>query len=346
MSHDLELDLDSPWKEILEQCFTEFMAFFFPDIHAVIDWAAGYEFLDKELQQIAREGDTGRRIVDKLVKVRLKTHEDMRLYIHVEVQGQYEAHFAERMFVYYYRLYDRHPRRVISLAVLSDARTKWRPKSYRHRQLKCGVDFFFPTVKLLDYRKRWAELEQDRNPFAIVVRAHLKAIETRRKPLDRLHWKIELVKALYDAGYDRQYVLNLLRFIDWVMVLPKELEIRFDEEIKFYEEDKKMPYIMSFERRAIEKGIEKGREEGMEKGREEGMEKGVELGALQTAREGILDILQLRFNKVSKALADRINAIGDLQILRQLHKHSVTVASLAEFRRLMDAVRPAKASAN
>jgi hypothetical protein len=44
-------DFDSPWKEALEHYFPQFMAFFFPHAHGDIDWARGYEFLDKELQQ-------------------------------------------------------------------------------------------------------------------------------------------------------------------------------------------------------------------------------------------------------------------------------------------------------
>ena len=62
-------DYDSPWKEALESYFPQFMAFFFPDIDAQIDWQRGWEFLDKELQQIVRDAEVGRRFVDKLVKV-------------------------------------------------------------------------------------------------------------------------------------------------------------------------------------------------------------------------------------------------------------------------------------
>ena len=46
-------DYDSPWKNILDLLFEEFMAFFFPAAHAQIDWLAGYEFLDKELQKLS-----------------------------------------------------------------------------------------------------------------------------------------------------------------------------------------------------------------------------------------------------------------------------------------------------
>lgn len=62
-------DFDSPWKEALEQYFQEFTAFFFPQAFADIDWDKGYEFLDKELQQIARDAAVGQRHVDKLVKL-------------------------------------------------------------------------------------------------------------------------------------------------------------------------------------------------------------------------------------------------------------------------------------
>ena len=96
-------DYDSPWKEALERYFQEFMAFFFPQAHADIDWSLGYEFLDKELQQVVREAETGRQLVDKLVKVwhtegTEKT--ETWLLIHIEVQGQRDANFAKRMYVY------------------------------------------------------------------------------------------------------------------------------------------------------------------------------------------------------------------------------------------------------
>lgn len=65
-THD---EFDSPWKEILEAYFEEFMLFFFPTAHADIDWSRGVEFLDKELQQVVRDAELGRRYADKLAKV-------------------------------------------------------------------------------------------------------------------------------------------------------------------------------------------------------------------------------------------------------------------------------------
>ena len=52
---------DSPWKEVLDRYFDSFVAFFFPHIHQAIDWSRGHETLDKELQQVMPDAETGRR---------------------------------------------------------------------------------------------------------------------------------------------------------------------------------------------------------------------------------------------------------------------------------------------
>ena len=62
-------DHDSPWKEILSISFHEFMDFFFPAVSQEIAWNRGYELLDKELCQITREAEGGKRIADQLIKV-------------------------------------------------------------------------------------------------------------------------------------------------------------------------------------------------------------------------------------------------------------------------------------
>ena len=59
---------DSTWKDILEAYLPQFMEFFFPDAHAVIDWNLGFEFLDTELRQVVKDAELGKRFVDKLVR--------------------------------------------------------------------------------------------------------------------------------------------------------------------------------------------------------------------------------------------------------------------------------------
>jgi predicted transposase YdaD len=54
----------------------------------------------------------------------------------------------------------------------------------------------------------------------------------------------------------------LFRFIDWVMVLPEEMEQKLRVELYRYEEEKRMPYISSWERFAMEEGRQQGLEQG------------------------------------------------------------------------------------
>lgn len=116
-------DYDSAWKEALERFFEQFVAFFFPQAHAGIDWSKGYEFLDKELRQVVRDRDAelGRRLADKLVKVWSKDGEEAWVLVHIEVQEAAERAFAKRMYIYNYRIFDRYDRKVASLAVLADS---------------------------------------------------------------------------------------------------------------------------------------------------------------------------------------------------------------------------------
>ena len=133
-------DYDSPWKDVLERYFPSFLSFFFPDIHADVDWERGYEFLDKELQQIARDAELGRRYADKLIKVWRRQGDEIWVLIHVEVQGCYEADFSARMFIYYTRLRDRYQRPVVSLAILTDQRQQWRPAVHQEALWGCALD--------------------------------------------------------------------------------------------------------------------------------------------------------------------------------------------------------------
>ncbi len=173
-------DYDSPWKEALEQYFESFCEFYFPVVHAGIAWERGYEFLDKELPQVVRDAELGRRHADKLIKVSRRDGAETWVLVHVEVQGRYEVRFAERMFQYYSRLYDRYQRPVVSLVVLTDRRRCRRPTRYRQALWECEVRLRDPVAKLLDYLGREAELESHRNPFAVVTLAHVKAQETAK----------------------------------------------------------------------------------------------------------------------------------------------------------------------
>src|SRR5262245_49334088 len=144
-------DFDSPWKEALDLFFELFLAFFFPDIHAEVDWSRDHESLDTELRQLVPKSETGARRADRLVKV-FPRPEGEEAYLHVEVQAWKENDFERRVYVYNYRTGDHHNQGVVSLVILGDEDPDWRPKTFVFRRWGCKVEFEFRPVKLLDYQ--------------------------------------------------------------------------------------------------------------------------------------------------------------------------------------------------
>ena len=311
-------DYDSPWKEALDVYFEPFMAFFFPHAYHEIDWARGYEALDKELRQVVREAEVGSRVVDKLVKVWRTNGEEEWVLIHVEVQSQEEADFGRRMYVYNYRLFDRYNRSVASLAVLGDDRPGWRPEGFGYTLWGCSVGFRFPVVKLLDYAGRVAALEADANPFAAVVLAHLKTQETRQDPEARRFWKVRLVKGLYERGLDSGDIRQLFRFIDWMMNLPEPMEQQFQQELFRFEEEKRMAYVTSIERM----GQEKGRQEGLQEGRRQGLLTGIQVS------------LEQKFGPEGLQLLPEIRGLKDMELFQAVHRAIWTATTVDEVRRV------------
>jgi transcription termination factor NusB len=245
---------DSPWKDILQTNFKEFMQFFFPTAHDEIDWTKKIEFLDKELQEVVSDAEIGRRFADKLVKLYLNNGEEQWILVHVEVQSQEESDFAARMYTYNYRIYDRYKKSVASLAILGDDNSNWKPSQFGYSLFGCTLNFKFPIVKLVDYQQRLSEIENDGNPFATVVMAHLAAMNTRSDRNERKVQKLALVQRLYQQGLEEQDIVNLLAFVDWMLTLPSDLEAEFKREVQQLEAGRRMKYVTSFERSGIEIG--------------------------------------------------------------------------------------------
>ena len=254
-------DYDSPWKEAVERYFPEFMEFYFPNAYAQIDWSTEPVFLDQELRAVVQDAELGKRFVDKLVSVMLLNGDDKWIYIHVEVQGSRQVEFAKRMFVYYYRIFDRYDRPIASMAVLADEHANWKPTCYESETLDCELTLKFPVAKLTDYHDQLGQLQASENSFAIVTAAHIQTQRTRKNDIERYEAKWFLVRSLYDRNWDKQRIIDLFRVIDWMMKLPEELGQQLWHEIEIIEESKKMQYVTSVERFETKKIFQKGEAE-------------------------------------------------------------------------------------
>ena len=289
-------EMDSAWKEILDAYFQEFMTFFYPALADAIDWSTPYDVMDKELQAITKDAMVGKQFVDKLIKVKSKQGHEHFVLVHLEVQGKPQTAFALRLYQYNYRVFDRYHLPVITLAVLVDRQKNWRPTHYSGSiwgQEIIRLNFF--TAKLLDYAGNRAMLEQTDNPFGVITLAQLVALETRKNAEARYNLKFALTRRLYDKGLSRDAILNLYRFMDWVLSLPEDLEIRYNQDIKKLEEKRTVKYITSAERIGMKMGYEQGMLQG----------------ALQGEHKFLIRLLKRKFPTISESYLKQVEQEQD-----------------------------------
>lgn len=117
----------------------------------------------------------------------------------------------------------------------------------------------------------------------------------------------------FERGYTRQDIINLYRFIDWIMQLPKDLNREYKQEVLLYEQAKRMHYITSIEQLALEEGYDKGVEEG-----------------LQVAQRQLVKLLRHRFGEVEAPLVESLQRFSLAQ-LDSLTDVALTITSLEAF---------------
>jgi hypothetical protein len=143
---------DAGWKHALRAFLPECLELLFPDLHAQIDWARGYQFLNTELMRPVPFLGRARHFVDVLVRVYFRDGKERIVLLHIEIQAQRTRDFPLQMFVYYYRVFDSYEfPELVSLAILADNDPNWRPDTFERTLGGCELRFRFPIVKLLDF---------------------------------------------------------------------------------------------------------------------------------------------------------------------------------------------------
>ncbi len=260
-------EYDSAWKEVIEEHFESFLEFFFPEIHKDIEFSKGFEFLSKELRNISPDGNVGKRFADELIKVHLKNGgvKYICIFIHIEVQGTRVVNFVQRVYIYNYRIFNQHLDKgveVVSLVILTDEDKNYRPDQYHVGRWGFDLRMRFPLVKLIDYRDNEElakKLEESTSPMAMVVKAQLNSYDAKKHDNNKKYdVKRDLIRQCYRRGYEKEQIQTLLKFMNWIIRLPKEFEMRLSDEIARIEEVEKMPYVTTWERIAKEEGQEIG----------------------------------------------------------------------------------------
>ena len=266
---------DTLWKGILENIFDDFLRFFFKDAERLFDISKGFQFLDKELEELFHGEDIQfPKFVDKLVKVYTKEGKDEWILVHIEVQGYKDEDFALRMFTYFYRILEKYKKPITAIAIFTDTNKNFHPAVYENICLGTSITFRFNTYKIIEQDEN--DLEKNENPFAIVVLTVLLAIKRKQMSDEYLFGlKLAILRNLQKhriSEKKRRSLMNFLKF--YVSFANPEFHSKFEKAILTITKNKKTMgieemLIERFKKQGEERGIKKGIEKGIEKGREE-----------------------------------------------------------------------------
>ena len=275
---------DILWKGIIEDFFEEFLCFFYPEAPDIFDFSKDFEFLDKELEQMMFPSSSKRRIADKLVKVYTKEGEEKWVLVHLEVQGYEDKEFAERMFTYYYRIWDKYRQKIAALTIFTDDVENYRPNKFEMSFLDTSLNFSYKTIKLSDYQPE--DFQKSDNTFAIVMETAWYGLAKNKLSDENLFsLKLDLARRLSKKGFPKETFGKICSFIKMYVSFEKpELISKLDNEIDSINKNVRTMGILE----AIQEEIKKQAiEEGLEQGIEQGIEQGVEIGAKKNLKENI-----------------------------------------------------------
>jgi hypothetical protein len=250
------IDHDRLFKELLTNFFLDFLKLFVPYAADLLD-GNSFEFIDKELFTDVTSGE--RWEVDIVAKGMLRG-ESACFLIHVENQASRKGNFAERMFLYGARLYEKHRLPVFPVALLSyDAPRNPEPNVFEFRFGNFApLRYEFQAIQL--NRLNWRDFINTPNPVASALMAKMAIA-----PEDRVAVKFECLRLLATLKLDPARMRLISGFIDTYLPLVGADLDHFNEKVATLEPEPKeavMQIMTSWKEEGRQEGILLGRSEG------------------------------------------------------------------------------------
>ncbi len=205
---------------LLEAFEIEIVELLFPEIFDNIAWELGTESLDQELQEIQKD-IFDKDSAEKIIKVRLRDKGSKILFIHVEVQrySSDEAVFGERMFRYFYRIWDKFRYKykdkseIVAAAIYTYKGERGKDKKYVYKLPELEKEILTYNFKTIDVEKLSLENISEDNPLKLVFKMAKRLLETKQKDEDIYKAKINLAEELinYDKVKNNEQVKALSR---------------------------------------------------------------------------------------------------------------------------------------
>lgn len=256
-------------KSAFEEAFPDLLRFYFADADKIFDMKKEPVFLDKELSELFPELEKqgGNRFVDMLAKVFLEDGKEEWVLVHIEIQGSNDKSFAERMFQYWYRIYDRYRTEITALAVFTGEKNQSRPDRFEKSFLGTEIIYRYNVYHIFEDSEDGL-LAMD-NPFALIVIAAQKAMLAGRITETELNQqRLMVAKALIKSEkYNHERISRFLYFLkQFVHIDDPKINRSFDKQIDILTgKQNTMGIIETIKKIQLEEAFEKGIEKGIEK---------------------------------------------------------------------------------
>ncbi len=219
----LRIDYDSNWKIITTNLIEDFIEFFLPNLYQDVDFSVAPEFLEQELFEMV-EDEQVKNIMDKLVKLRLKSGEEKWIFVHIEFQN--DGNIVERMFLYFRRILDKYGKEITAIVIYTGKSVPRQHNKYEYESYGTKVTYQFNSYHVV--KQDEATLLSNQNPFALVVLANWYVLKT----VNNLEKRLSFKESLYQIAQSRQYPIEktteLFIFVKELMLLNPELEMEYN----------------------------------------------------------------------------------------------------------------------
>ena len=226
-----EVSYDIYWKDLISLMIEDFIAFFMPDLHPQIDYSVPPVFLEQELDKLLSDlKKKGIRFCDKLVKLRLKNGKDRWIFIHIEIQKKVDSNFPVRMFIYFYRIYDKYGidgSDIESIAVFLHKIGKNKYNRFTYQSGKTKLVFDYRTHSIFQDTEK--SLYENKNPFSLVILASRQAVKKDTEAEQTLSFKQEFTEMAFERGIPKYKIAAILQFIYYAIQLPEDLENDYEQ---------------------------------------------------------------------------------------------------------------------
>ena len=306
-NQDEKINHDQIFKTLIKEFFEDFMMLFLSDVGSEIDFKQ-VEFLDQEFFTDINHGR--KKLLDLVAKVKLLNGNEEYILIHTEFESRKpdSKEFPQRMFKYFCQLFLRFGKPIIPIVIFTDDH-KWRTMVPDRFSLefkgKEYLKYCYHSIKLKHYN--WRDFLNHHNPLAYALMSKMDYSRS-----ERVRLKADFLRLILQAKINPARQSILVDFVENYVRLNSKEQQQFEATVKTEDFQEVIKMMTVYEAR----------------GREQGMQQGMQQGKVETAKQAVIEVLELKFSQIPYLIREKINYCDDLITLKNLHRQAVLITSI------------------